>query len=480
MKYYGDFLGFRFGSYHSRDLGLYRVSDGDRYNDVSISNFTDTTQKIPGGDGTYYWDSFYSQRTITINTAFDNLSEAQLRQIRQIFNGKAEDWLILDEVPYKKYRVKVQNPPQIKYIAFREDPVVQGIQTVYQRPRVYKGEITFQFISYTPYAIQTSKVAARKLNAIDTSASMRGATLATSITVRSAATSFATTRTLTSGTQVYVPVSSLPSSDGTISVRNCSIYAKATGTGTQPIIEYYVGEKDYIITEITKNGSTYSLKLHNASGNFINSLGDTQSIAYREYEEDAEFDMNKAHETWGELCFPNVDEWHDAVPLLSPLELINLQKDTKISSSSDGGYFVYNPGDAPTDIKIQILREAAPSNLSIYLMHRIQVTGGPASSSINDKALGELHFSNLTVGSNDSTIVVDTATNLVYGAYQNGTQTGTLYNKYISSGDFFKIPVTQVKDTAKSSALTDYCDYLWMNIPPSSAGVYLDYNYLYY
>jgi len=60
MKYYGDYLGFQFGEHHSRDLGLYRVSDGDRYNDVSIPNFTDTTSKIPGGDGTYYWDSFYS------------------------------------------------------------------------------------------------------------------------------------------------------------------------------------------------------------------------------------------------------------------------------------------------------------------------------------------------------------------------------------------------------------------------------------
>ena len=60
MGYYGDFMGFQFGEYHSYDLGLLRVSDGSRYNDVSIPNFSDTVTKIPGGDGTYYWDSFYT------------------------------------------------------------------------------------------------------------------------------------------------------------------------------------------------------------------------------------------------------------------------------------------------------------------------------------------------------------------------------------------------------------------------------------
>jgi hypothetical protein len=60
MNYYGDYLGFQFAGRHSRDLGLYRVSDGDRYNDVSIPNFTDNTSPKPGNDGTYYWDSFYT------------------------------------------------------------------------------------------------------------------------------------------------------------------------------------------------------------------------------------------------------------------------------------------------------------------------------------------------------------------------------------------------------------------------------------
>ena len=158
MGYYGDYIGFQFGDYHSHDLGLVRVSDGSRYTDPSVPNFSDTTQKIPGGDGTYYWDSFYTQRTFTIQCAFDKLSEAQVRKIRQVFNGKAEDWLVFDEVPYKKYRVKMQSPPQFKYLTFDENDIRPG-QTGYdyEKARTYKGELTLNFISYYPYAISTFK-----------------------------------------------------------------------------------------------------------------------------------------------------------------------------------------------------------------------------------------------------------------------------------------------------------------------------------
>ena len=152
MAYYGDFIGFQFGEHHFPDkengFMLYRVSDGSRYTDPSVAQFQDTSTKIPGGDGTYYWDSFYTQRAITVQCAFDNLTEAHIRKIRQIFNGKAEDWLIFDETPFKRYRVKMQSPPQLKYIAFNEGE---------DRERIYKGELTLNFISYTPYAINTFK-----------------------------------------------------------------------------------------------------------------------------------------------------------------------------------------------------------------------------------------------------------------------------------------------------------------------------------
>ena len=343
MRYYGDYIGFRFGEYHSRDLGLYRVSSGDRYNDVSIPQFTDTTTKIPGGDGTYYWDSFYNQRSFTINCAFDDLSETQLRKIRQIFNGKAEDWLIFDEVPYKKYRVKMQGPPDIKYLTFAEGD--ESNQTF--RPRVYKGELTLQFISYYPYAIDNFK-------------------------------------------------------------------------------------------------------------------------AY----DDEQFQDD----------YPNIDEWYSSVPLLSLNQYTALTTNSSLDSGSNAGYFIYNPSDLETDVKIILNWNAVPSDLSIKLNHRGQFANRAAGSTSGDTTIGQLNFTNLAVDSGDTRIVVNTATNLVYGIDAEGRQTGTLYNKYLTSGDFFKLPVTQEKDAAVSSVLTDYCDYLWINVarPTTGYNCQVEYNYLYY
>ena len=56
----GDFLGFTLGDVHSSQLNITRVSVSDRYEDNLLANFKDTTVEVPGGDGMYYWNTFYS------------------------------------------------------------------------------------------------------------------------------------------------------------------------------------------------------------------------------------------------------------------------------------------------------------------------------------------------------------------------------------------------------------------------------------
>ena len=136
-----DFCGFSFNGHHSFDMGFLRVSDGSRYNEDLIPSFQDKTVPIPGRDGTYFFESYYSQKPFNIPIAFDSMTEKQFRTMRQVFNGKDVGPLVFDEAPYKAYVVKVQSPPQLKYICFEEDGT-----------RVYKGEGTLQFISYAPYA----------------------------------------------------------------------------------------------------------------------------------------------------------------------------------------------------------------------------------------------------------------------------------------------------------------------------------------
>ena len=136
-----DFCGFKWREEHSSDHGIVRVSDGSRYNDTILPAFQDTTQKMPGSDGTLYWESFYTNKTFSINIAFDHLTEDDYRKLRQWLNGKDRGELIFDEAPYKAYTVKIKDPPQLKTICFMEDG-----------KRIYKGEGTISFVAYYPFA----------------------------------------------------------------------------------------------------------------------------------------------------------------------------------------------------------------------------------------------------------------------------------------------------------------------------------------
>lgn len=142
-----DFCGFKWRGEHSSDHGIVRVSDGSRYNDTILPAFQDTTQKMPGSDGTLYWESFYTNKTFPINIAFDHLTEDDYRKLRQWLNGKDRGELIFDEAPYKAYTVKIKDPPQLKTICFMEDG-----------KRIYKGEGTISFVAYYPFARGVYKI----------------------------------------------------------------------------------------------------------------------------------------------------------------------------------------------------------------------------------------------------------------------------------------------------------------------------------
>ena len=198
----GDFTGFSFNDYHSDDLGLIRVSDGDRYKEEILPEFEDKTIEIPGNDGTYYYGSYFKQKTIEINAAFDHLTEKQFKKLRRVFGNRNMSTLVFDEEPYKMYRVKVASPPEINYVCFEEyqrevgeerpglrvanriPTIEHDIITVVvdeetheianipvdiesyeieresvtpyvysdKKERIYKGEISISFVAYNPFA----------------------------------------------------------------------------------------------------------------------------------------------------------------------------------------------------------------------------------------------------------------------------------------------------------------------------------------
>lgn len=138
-----DFIGFSYGKTHLlRDLNIYRTSDGSRYNTNLIPSLTDKSADIPGSDGQFYFNSYHKNRQISVNFAFEELSESGLRALRALFNGKEVRELIFDEQPYKAYDAKVTSTPTIKALCFDKD----------DGSRVYRGEGTVQFTCFYPYA----------------------------------------------------------------------------------------------------------------------------------------------------------------------------------------------------------------------------------------------------------------------------------------------------------------------------------------
>ena len=141
-----DFIGFTFNNTHSSSLGIVRTSDGSRFNENLLPTIQDKTIQVPGGDGTYYFGSFYTQKQFNIPFAFDSLTEEQFAALKRWLGDKQIHELIFDELPYKAYQAKITGSATIKHIPFDENG-----------KRIYKGEGSVQFTAYYPYAKSTFK-----------------------------------------------------------------------------------------------------------------------------------------------------------------------------------------------------------------------------------------------------------------------------------------------------------------------------------
>ena len=137
----GSYLGFTYNGKHSSEFGIVRTSTSNRYDDNLLPNKNVKTTAVPGGDGAYYFGSNYTQRQFTVQFAFDALSDAQLREMRQwLGTGQIHD-LIFDEFPYKVYSAAVTGNATAKHLCFDEG---NGV--------VYKGDGSIQFTCYFPFA----------------------------------------------------------------------------------------------------------------------------------------------------------------------------------------------------------------------------------------------------------------------------------------------------------------------------------------
>lgn len=141
-QFRGAFLGFSFNGVHSSTLKIVRINTGSRADLPLTPQFKDNTVEKTGGYGLHYFDTQILQQTFTINFAYDNLTEEDVKNIRQLFRPETVGALIFDEAPYKEYTVKISSQPKLSYLVFGEGTT----------NRLYKGEGALAFTAYYPYA----------------------------------------------------------------------------------------------------------------------------------------------------------------------------------------------------------------------------------------------------------------------------------------------------------------------------------------
>lgn len=143
-----DYVGFTFNGIHSSQFGLYSVSSSNRYSRDLLHATNDISADAIGIDGSYYFGTSFKPSTFVFSLAFDSVTEQELREIsRWLYCSGEIAPLILDEIPYIQYYVKVSGNPQIKFLTFEDATLA----------RVYKGEASVTFTGYDPFGYVVNK-----------------------------------------------------------------------------------------------------------------------------------------------------------------------------------------------------------------------------------------------------------------------------------------------------------------------------------
>jgi hypothetical protein len=82
-----------------------------------------------------------------VNYAFEDLSEADIRVIKQTFSGDGIHELVFDERPYMAWSAKVTGTASMKHLCFEENG-----------ERIYKGEGSITFTCYYPFGHTPKKL----------------------------------------------------------------------------------------------------------------------------------------------------------------------------------------------------------------------------------------------------------------------------------------------------------------------------------
>ena len=188
--------------------------------------------------------------------------------------------------------------------------------------------------------------------------------------------------------------------------------------GDKKIHELIFDEAPYKVYQAKVTGSAsikYIPFAEGATNRIYKGEGSIQFTAYDPYARSVKKFLDQYNNA-------NKEEWKAASGML--------ESSTGYDTLIDNTVKLYNPGVKETDCI-----------LTLNFVNGIISAGG-----INIGADAQLNFKTITSQNEDDQIKINTKLNLIEG-YKNGKKSGMIYNKYITSGTFFKIPVSNGTDT---------------------------------
>lgn len=170
---------------------------------------------------------------------------------------------------------------------------------------------------------------------------------------------------------------------------------------------------------------------------------------------------------WGNFMYyptaqDNTLEWVESTNLLLSTHTETIDSVEYVidePNSTNNNVLFYNPGDFSTPFKYRLIYGGQSSTITIPAL---TISYGTEKT---------LTTSSFQLDTGDYGVQWNTKLHLLEGLDENGELTGKVYNKYITSGDFFKLPTTQT------------CQLLEIEVSNGSLSDFtasLIYDYLYY
>lgn len=386
----GDFIGFTFGTRHSSELGIDRVSNGSRYTETLLPEFSNKTVNVPGANRVDYLGMEFTQKSFPLDIAFDSVTEEQLREMKKLFSTNKPLPLVFDESPYKTWYAKVGGNPSFNYVCFDEENVW-----------LEEYDIIEEYANLSYYInTRASLISGKTMKITITVQFDPNGTIKTVFNEKIEYNKEFFSSILTFGGIPYTfKIGIKIINNKKVEVK---LYTNYDGLG-----EDFEQTPFYGIQGTIK--STYNKRIYKGEGKI-------DLVSFYPY---AFCDPNYVANLISENTPDNLYEW---------LNISGLSE-TQLDANQ-----IYNPGDFDTPFWIKIPSSTLPKG-TIKLKEN--TLSWSASGSIEDGLPKDIY------------IVIDGRNQLIEGYSDDGVKSGRIYNKFITEGNWFNIPKDQEKDSIK-------------------------------